>query len=740
MGIGRSIRRLANKVFGNDAANDNPKPPQKLDFKVSEKERLRALNPPTDNKVVEDLHGIKVADPFRPLEDLDAPATADWVGRENKKFQQYIAGSKDSIDAAKKFMTDALNYDGESLPGRYGKVYFRTYQKALSNQGVVQTASDPNGPWETILDPNTLSKDGTVALSGWSPSADGKRIVYFVSEAGSDAQTLRILDVESRKDLPDVIENCRFSGVLWDKGSHDSFQYTYPTHDGTRRTKTMHHKIGEPVANDRKVFESPEADSFTGPSRLLTTKYEWMYESIGTDKNAGLYFRPYGSQEEFKQLVAPKNISLSPIHEFEDGSILALTTKDAPRGRLVRFDPRDPDEAKWQTVIPQHAEDKLDGAMMHKGKLFTFFTHDTAEAVRIYTPEGKHLHDMPLPEQSVAGFARICPEDDKFLMKISSFKTPGDTYSYDIEKNELTFVKKTNAPIDLNDCIVERVYATSKDGTKVPMTVIRHPDTKLDGTAAVKLYGYGGFDIALGPGFSSGVAHFVKSGGIYVQANLRGGGEFGADWYDNGRGAKKQNVFDDFAACAEFLIKNEYTCPKRLVINGGSNGGLLTSATMLQRPELFGAVVTEVPVTDLFRFHLATYGAAWKSDYGDPGIKEDFNTAAKYSPLHNVRPKAKYPPHLIKTADHDDRVVPWHSFKLAATLQAKSSKDNLTLLRVEERAGHGAGMPTSKVIQGYAETFAFIEKAIGPINQKVYKAKLAAEKHKPCKFKCHKKA
>ncbi|TAL27870.1 MAG: S9 family peptidase [Alphaproteobacteria bacterium] len=740
MGIGRSIRKLANKIFGREAANDNPQPGAALEFKVSDKERHNALYPPTDNKVVEDLHGVKVSDPFRPLENLDAPETAAWVARENTKFQHYIAGSGNSIDSAKKFMTDALNYDGESLPSRYGKVYFRTYQKALANQGVVQTANAPEGPWETILDPNTLSKDGTVALSGWSPSADGKRIVYFVSEAGSDAQTMRIFDVESRKDLPDVIEHCRFSGVLWDKGSHDSFRYTYPAHDGTRRTKTMHHVIGQPVANDKLVFESPLEDSFTSPSRLLTAKYEWMWVSVGTDKNAGLLFRPFGSDEEFKQLVPPKTTSISPIWEFDDGSILALTTKDAPRGKLVRFDPRDPDEAKWQTIIPQHAEDKLDSAMMHKGKLFTFFTHDTADAVRVYTPEGQHLHDMPLPVQSVAGFARILPEDDKFLMKISSFKTPGDTYSYDVEKNELTFVKKTNAPVDLNDCLVERIYATSKDGTKVPMTVIRHPDTKLDGTAAVKLYGYGGFDIALGPSFSSSLAHFVKSGGIYVQANLRGGGEFGEDWYNGGRRDNKQNVFDDFAACAEFLIKEKYTSPSRLVINGGSNGGLLTSATMLQRPELFGAVITEVPVTDLFRFHLATYGAAWKSDYGDPGIKEDFNTAAKYSPLHNVKPKAKYPPHLIKTADHDDRVVPWHSFKLAATLQAKSCKKNLTLLRVEDKAGHGAGKPLSKYIQDYAETFAFIEKAIGPVDQKAYKARLVAEKHKPCKFKCHKRS
>jgi prolyl oligopeptidase len=738
MAIGRSLRKLANKVFGRqDPVNDNNA--NKLNFSISPKQQARANDAPVDNGVVENLHGIQVADPFRPLEDLDAPATAAWVGRENKKFQDYISGSRDSIEAAKDFMTKALDYDSESLPGQYGKVFFRTYKKALAAQGVVQKSDSANGPWETVLDPNTLSKDGTVALSGWSPSADGKRIVYFTSEAGSDAQTLHIHNVETGKDLADKIENCRFTGVLWDKNSHDSFQYTYPTHDGTRRRIVKHHTIGEDASKDGVVFETKIENASVGPSRLKTSKYEWMWHSVGTDKNSGLLFRPFGSKEDFKELVAPQTTTIQPVHEYEDGSILALTTKGSPRGRLVRFDPNDADPAKWQEILPENKDDLLNSAMIHKGKLFAFYSHDTADAVRVFTPEGKHLHDMPLPPQSSAGYARIQPDDDTFTLRISSFTTPGDTYVYDIDKNTLTRTEKSKAPFDLDDCIVERIYATSRDGTKVPMTVIRHPDTELDGTAAVKLYGYGGFNIPLEPGYSSTIAHFVKSGGIYVQANLRGGGEYGEDWYNQGRLENKQNVFDDFAACAEHLIKNKYTCNKRLVINGGSNGGLLTSATMLQRPELFGAVVTEVAVTDMFRFHLATYGAAWKSDYGDPGIKRDFNVAAKYSPLHNVKPNAKYPPHLIKTGDHDDRVVPWHSFKLAATLQARANPKNLTLLRVEERAGHGAGTPTSKIIQGYAETFAFIEKAIGPVSQKAYKAELAAAKKKRPKFHCHRK-
>ncbi|MBI3441713.1 MAG: S9 family peptidase [Proteobacteria bacterium] len=705
------------------ASNDNKGPSD-----ISEEGLRRALNPPHDN-TQEVLHGVTVKDPFRPLENLDAPDTVAWAARQNQQFEDYIKGSDASMASATEFLTKALDYDRASLPARYGDKYFRTFQKALAPQGVVQVASSANGPWDTILDPNMLKADGTIALSGWTPSKDGKRIAYLTSEAGSDEQTLYIYDVEKQQTLPDTVTKARFTAVLWDRDSHDSFQYTYPRHDDTHRTFIKHHAIGETQEQDKTIFDArPEASSLISPGRMHTAKYEWISTAIGTDKNRGLMFRPYGSNEEFKVLLEPRKTTISPIAELEDGSILAVTTKDAPHGRLVQFDPRDPAEEKWKTIIPESKDDLLNNVLLHKGKLFAFYSHDTADAVRVFTPEGQHLHDIPLPVQSVIGLARVNEDDDTFLLRISGFTSPGDTYSYDIAKNSLTLVEKTAAPFDLNEAIVERLYATSKDGTQVPYTVIRLPETELDGTAATKLYGYGGFNIPLGPVYSNGIAHFVKSGGIYVQANLRGGGEFGTDWHNGGRGANKQNVFDDFAAVAEDLAARKYTSAQRLVINGGSNGGLLTAATMLQRPELFGAVITEVGVEDMFRFHLATYGAAWKSDYGDPGIKEDFNVAAKYSPLHNVKPGAKYPPHLIKTADHDDRVVPWHSFKLAATLQALSHEDNTTLLRVEGRAGHGAGKPTAKIIQAYAESFAFIEKSIGPVDQKAYKAKLATEK------------
>ena len=694
------------------AANDNVGL-----LELSENGLHHALNPPHDNTQGA-MHKVTVNDPFRPLENLEAPETAAWVQRENKQFLDYISDASKSEKAAVAFLTDAMNYDTYTIPARYGDKYFRVYKEGLAAQAHLEVSDSADGPWKILVDPNTMSADGTVSLSSYTPSGDGKRLVYFISESGSDTKTLYVLDVETGEYLSGVAK-CNLTSVLWDRDSHDGFQYTYP--DGFVR----HHVAGRSAREDDVVF-TPLQRNHARPFRFDAGKYDWMYQSPGTEKNFGLLFRPMGSNDPFTEIVKPAEFSLRPVAELEDGSVLAVANKDAVRGRLVLFNPNDPAPEKWETILPEHDVDVLDNVLLHKGKLFAFYTHDAADAIRIFDPKGAHLYDMPLPVQSTAVLAHFNADDDKILMRISSFKSRGDFYSYDVGNNELTFDKKGPGKYDLNDCIVERLYATSKDGTTVPMTVIRSPDTKLDGTAAVRMTGYGGFNVSLFPFYDPSIVHFVRSGGIYVQTNLRGGGEFGQDWYNQGRLENKQNVFDDFAACAEFLIKSNYTTPKRLVIAGGSNGGLLTSAAALQHPELFGAVVTQVPVADMLRL-----SGNWASDYGDPRkTRKDFNAAARYSPVHNVKSGAEYPPQLIMTADHDDRVKPWHSFKLAATLQAQSSQDNVTLLAVETNAGHGEGRPTDKIIKEQAEIFAFIEKAIGPVNQRVYKAKLAREKRK----------
>ena len=718
--MGKNVKPGFSKASDKTTANDRAP----LQYVITEEQQKKALNPPIDNAVVDDLHGYKVSDPFRPLEKLDAPETAAWVDAENKQFADHIAPQQEAIAATVAFMSDAMNYARSSLPNRHGGKYFSTLQDGLAPQPVYQVRDGVDGELRTLFDPNTLSKDGTASLSGTFPSPDGKLVAYLISQAGSDMQTMRIRDVDTGKDLPDVIEGCRFCDVLWDKDSDKGFQYTYPVTPGAWGRKAMHHTLGEDVASDKLVFEKKGDAPWAEPIRLPTAKYEWISTGLGFDQNNGLHYRPRGSDEAFRTIQESGQYQLSPVAELENGEILALTSKDASLGRLVRINLADPAPEKWQDVIPAHKQDRLEGVRYHQGKLFAFYNHDTADQISVFDLEGKHLHDVPLPIQSVCGIARINPEDTTLLLKISSFTTPGDTYKYDIAANTLELVEKNHCKYDLSGCIVERISAISPDGTKIPMTVIRDPATQLDGTAALKLYGYGASNNSLGPGFGFTTLDWIRKGSIYVQTNIRGGGEYGADWYDQGRQLNKKNVFDDFIACAEKVIAEKYTSEERLVIEGGSAGGLLTMTVMVKRPELFGAVISAVPVTDILRLH-KTRGGQAIPEYGDPDIKQDFEAIIEYTPYNNVKPGTKFPPHLLKTADHDNRVPPLHAYKMAALLQALSAPGTVSLLRVDKDAGHGGGKPTGKVIQEYAETTAFVESAIGPINQAAYKAMLA---------------
>jgi prolyl oligopeptidase len=685
----------------------------------------RALNPPHDDTVT-NLHGYEVHDHFRPLENIESEEVGDWVDRQNERFQEYIAGTDEVQKSARDFVEKILNRETESIPASYGKFSFSHYHDGASNHAVYQVRpkGKPDDAPRVLIDPNKLDATGKTALSGTFPSPDGKRVAYLLSENGSDAKTLYILDTKTGKNIADKIDGFRFGSVTWDKDGK-GFHYGYPMNDAHKRSFVKHHTIGEDVKNDKIVFTPDDREmAFAGLFRLKTKKNEWISTSIGTDPKNGLYFRKAGTNDDFTKLIDDGVADISPIAEIGD-KVYAVTKLDAPKGRLVRFDLNDPAPEKWETVIAEDAEDTLDSAFIHQGKLFVNHSHDTADQLKVHDLDGKFQYDVELPlPLALYGIAQFQPTDKKLVFSISNDQQSGNRYEYDIDKNDFKLIKQNDLPVDLTDCIVERITATSKDGTKVPMTIIRHPDTKLDGSAAVKLYGYGGFDISLNPGFSSGVAHWVKSGGIYARANLRGGGEYGQEWYDQGRCENKQNVYDDLIACAEHLIEEKYTSSKRIAIEGGSNGGLLTAATVLQRPDLFGAVISAVPVIDMFRFQLGTYGAAWKSDYGDPDVKKDFETAAAYSPLHNVKKDAKYPPTLIKTGDHDDRVLPWHAYKWAATMQSESDADNQILLRVSKNTGHGAGKSQEDSLIEIGETHAFLEKALGPINQEEYKASL----------------
>lgn len=688
-------------------------------------------NPPAkapSDDTVDTYHGVEVADPYRPLEDLEAASTREWTAGQNERFQNFIADVEDR-DKLAEHLSDIWEYPREGLPARYGNQFFSSYNDGKSAQSVFQVRDSLEGEPRVLIDPNKMSDKGTIALSGTYPSPDGKLVAYLTSEGGSDKQTLRIKDVATGKDLPDVIENCRFTGVRWDRDSSKGFEYSYPAYDDKKRFFTKHHDIGAEAAKDPVVFEVPEEDSHTSVYGVRDEngkwgKYDFGYVRIGTNAANSMFIREHGSNAPFKPLFDDGKSTFSPVGEI-DGKLLVETNHGAPMGKAVLVDPAHPEPENWQTVIPEQELDALEDVFIHKGKIFAEYMHDTALKISVHDLQGNHMHDVPVPEQVSGGFGKINPDDTEVLLSAGGFQSAGAKYKYNVDTNELELWKESQAKFDLKDAVVERIHATSKDGTKVPMTVIRGKDTELDGSAATLMYGYGGFNSPLTPGLGFSIYNWVKEGGVFVQTNLRGGGEFGQRWYDEGRLHNKQNVFDDFAACGEELIAQGYTKPERLAIEGGSNGGLLTLATGLQRPDLFGAIISQVPVTDMLRFHKHTYGAAWKSDYGDPeNSKEDFDVSMKYSPLHNVDENVIYPPILVETAEFDDRVVPSHAFKFVATMQEKSPK-TLCLMQCEKDAGHGAGKSKQKAIDGIVKTHAFLEQTLGPIDQKKYKAAAA---------------
>lgn len=706
-----------------------------LEFTVSEAQNARALNPPLDNAVVEKLHGKNVSDPFRPLEVLDAPATTEWVARQNKKFTDFILPAQEVAAQTVAFLEQAVPQGmRESMSDKYGDKYFvwRKEAGAQRESFYIKDVRDYGAPARLLLDPMQIDPSGKTDIAnfaGTSITHDGKTMAYALSVSGSDKTTLRFMDVETGRDLDLVYTNFR-SAVNWDRDGQ-GFHYNY-NDEMTKSSEVRYHKMGTKIEEDAVVYAPKAAETRSMYLRLLRDSkdedgsHEYIWQGNTERGKNALLVRAAGSQDSFREIFPHREGTLFPIHEI-GGKTYALTTLGAPHQKLVCFDVNDPAPEKWQSILPEDKNDQLTNVFIWQNKIFATYSHDTGEVLKVFGLDGSYIHDAPIPPLSTFSLENIEMDETSCLVSYSNFQERGNIYSYDTASNELTLYRKSTTPIDLKDCLVERVSAVSKDGTPVPMTVIRHPDTKLDGTAATILYGYGGFNVSLDPAFSTSIAHWVRAGGIYVQANLRGGGEYGQAWYAAGCRENKQNVFDDFIACSEHLIQNNYTTNKRLAVQGGSNGGLLTLAAVLQRPDLFGAVLSQVPVADMFRFHKGSYyGYSWKSDYGDPDIKADFNAAAKYSPLHNVKEGLQHPPILITTDAHDDRVLPWHGFKMAATLQSKEESGSLTFLKTKTDGGHSAGMTEAQRFAETAETRAFLHQTLGPVNQNEYKAQWAA--------------
>jgi prolyl oligopeptidase len=615
--------------------------------------------------------------------------------------------------------TQIRNFTRESMQSRYGDNAFYTKQAGLAPQPTY-FVTGRDGVERTLLDPNSLSKDGTIAVASMDPSPNGNVVAYTLSEAGSDQMTMRFRDVTTGKDIADSLSGLRNAYATWDpdgKGVTYARQVNDASGGEASHFALFHHTIGQPQSEDVMFYKRADVpSSFIGAYRL-TEHDPVLFSSVysGTDPSAGVYFQRPG-ESRMNEILPPLVASLTPVHRNGD-SLLAVTDLNAPRNRIVQIDLRNPAKEGWKTLVPESSDpsDVLTGAFIAGGKLMVSRSKGGADALEVRDMSGAKLGDVSLPLASKVDFGQVRPTDASFDVSIRGFLSPGTRYRYSVADNRLDFVKKSDIPRDLTGIAdVERRFATSKDGTKVPMWIVKPKNAKLDGTNPTLLYSYGGFNIPLEPRFDYSMAHWIERGGIYVVANLRGGGEFGKAWYDGGRLANKQNTFDDLAATARELVAQGYTNPTKLAISGGSNGGLTTAVTSQQHPELFGAVISAVPVTDMLRFHTADFGEAWKSDYGDPAKKEDFESSIKYSPLHNVESASRvaYPPTLILTADHDDRVAPWHAFKWGATRHDKGQLDN-TFIRTEERAGHGGGKPTQKVIEQAADEYAFLVKSLG---------------------------
>ncbi len=667
---------------------------------------------------VDEYHGVKVADPYRWLEDDNSADTKAWVEAQNKVTFDYLK-TIPQREQLKKRLTELWDYEKYSAPFKEGGKYFYYKNDGLQNQSVLYVTDSPANPGRVLLDPNKLSADGTVALSGVSISDDGKTMAYGVSVSGSDWQEWRFRDVESGKDLPDVLKDIKFGGASWSKDNSGVFYSRFPAVDEKAKLtalnydqKIYYHKLGTPQTEDYVVYERPD-DKEMSVGGGVTEDGNWLiiYVSKGTSPKNMIYFKNLSME---KAPVMPLVDKFEADYTFVGnvGSTFYFRTdKDAPRARIVKVDALSKDK-KWTEVVPE-AEETLQGVDFVNDQFVLSYLKDAYTNVRIYDRDGKFVRDVKLPGIGTASGFNGKRTDTEVFYTFTSFTTPPTIYKYDLKTGKSEVFRKSDVKFNPDDFTVKQVKYKSKDGTLVPMFIVHKKGLKLDGNNPTLLYGYGGFNVSLTPGFSVARLPWLEKGGVYAMANLRGGGEYGERWHEAGTKLKKQNVFDDFIAAAEYLIAEKYTQPSKLAVQGGSNGGLLVGAVINQRPELFGAALPAVGVMDMLRFERFSAGRYWTSDYGSTKNEDEFKALYAYSPIHNIKPGTKFPAVLITTADHDDRVVPAHSFKYAATIQEAHAGNTPVLIRIETKAGHGAGKPTAKIIEEQADIYGFLMKSLG---------------------------
>ena len=681
-----------------------------------------AKAPPTrrDEAVVDDYFGTKVADPYRWLEDANSAETKAWVEAQSA----YARASLSSLPGRERIVVRVrtlLNYERVSVPSRVGKLWVTQRNTGLQDQDVLYKSGTLRGKPELLLDPNSLTADGTAALSGTSFSRNGKLLAYAISRNGSDWTEFRVRDVESGRDLPDLVRWAKSAAVTWAKNGSGFYYSRFPepkTGDefsgANRDSKVYFHKLGTPQETDALVYERPDHPLWELAADLREGgRYLLMYQFEGTEPKNRIFIKdPKKKGARFEPLFDAFDASYSVVKI--DGDVLYVhTTNGAPRGRLIAVDRRDPRPGSWKEIIPQPAgRDVLESVTPTKNGFAATVMHDAHQLLRFHDKAGVFKSEARLPGPgSVSGFSRAGRGGGYF--QYTSYNHPRTVFRANEDTGKLRAFHRPAVDFDPKKYEVKQVFYPSKDGTSIPMFVVHKKGLKLDGNNPTYLYGYGGFNVSLNPGYSSTMASWLEMGGVYAVANLRGGGEYGQEWHDAGRLGNKQNVFDDFIAAAQYLIREKYTSSPKLAIGGGSNGGLLVGAVMTQRPDLFGAAVPEVGVLDMLRFHLFTVGKGWVSDYGSSETEEGFTALLKYSPLQNVRPGTSYPATLVMTADHDDRVVPAHSHKFTAALQAAQAGPAPILARIETNAGHGAGTPLSKEIEEIADRWAFLKKVLG---------------------------
>lgn len=664
--------------------------------------------------LIENYHGTEVADPYRWLEDPNSIETIEWGKEMQSSCEAYFSDSKEK-QKDKQRLTELWNFPKYFVPKKVGNRLFYQKNDGLQNQAIL--FMNDNNNESVVINPNLLSKDGTVAVTNFSISPNSEYVAYATSESGSDWQTIHIRKVETVEDLGDELQWVKFTTIAW-KPDNSGFYYNRFPQPGTIDpadegcyNKVYFHQLGTDQTEDILIHEQPEDKELMFSPFISSDKnYLGLHVSFGTAAENRLYIKPIDTDDPFTRLLDQQDAEYSYITNVGT-TFYFKTTLFAPKGRIIAIDLKQPGQENWEEIVPEQ-NDVMDSIKFVNGQFVIAFLHDAHHQIHFYNQEGEKIEELELPILGSLTDITGGSTDTEFYFGLASFLYPTVVYKFDFVNRKLDVFSQSEISFDVDQYETNQVFYTSKDGTKVPMFLTHKKGLQLNGDNPVILYAYGGFNISLSPSFNPALLRWLEKGGVYAVANLRGGSEYGEDWHRAGMLENKQNVFNDFISAAEWLIQEKYTNKNKLSIMGGSNGGLLVAACMVQRPDLYGAVICRVPVIDMLRYHKFTIGRYWIPEYGTADNPEHFPFLYAYSPLHNIKEEELYPPVLIATAESDDRVVPSHAKKFAATLLEKASSDSTIVLRLEAKAGHGLGKPTSKLIDEWVDFYAFLDKEL----------------------------